>query len=428
MNTLVPSSKGWVRKYFSIMKNYESFIQQMADVPMDPEEIIYSYIQPTGVMYGYPIGLLFLPENEESNFTAQDKFKLLLLEGLMLMDHINHGQFNYHSLEESLENFVKFYEGSEIQLAKKGWFDFKGLDTFQKIESIINNRVDIKTSFSHKLWTSYLYNSLIFTDLLLYYEYSQGIDAESLKSKRLDIMLDVIKVIALAAHADGELQDEEQAIFDVFMASANLDEEHFAMAEDFWKGGKTLNDLNFNYSLSWLLKRYFIEIAVLTVWSDLHVSENEQEFLDALSDKLNVHIEEKDKSFIAIQTFVLENHKSIPFFKGNNDVELLMNGATERWRNIILRNRDKIATELKESKELVSLIKKSRSEELSKEEKEKVKTQFKDLARTIPSLTLFLLPGGSLLLPIVLKLIPDLIPTAFRSNQLDEEETPKIDE
>ena len=32
----------------------------------------------------------------------------------------------------------------------------------------------------------------------------------------------------------------------------------------------------------------------------------------------------------------------------------------------------------------------------------------------------FLLPGGALLLPIVLKIIPDLIPSAFRDNELDE--------
>jgi len=69
----------------------------------------------------------------------------------------------------------------------------------------------------------------------------------------------------------------------------------------------------------------------------------------------------------------------------------------------------------------VALIAKSTTSELSKEEKEQAKMQLKDLARTIPSLTLFLLPGGSLLLPIILKIIPDLVPTAFRSNQIEDE-------
>jgi hypothetical protein len=125
---------------------------------------------------------------------------------------------------------------------------------------------------------------------------------------------------------------------------------------------------------------------------------------------------------LAIQAFVMNNYETVPFLKGKNDTALLLDGATERWKNILGRNKDKLAAELKESKELMALIAKSTTQDLSKEEKEKAKTQLKDLARTVPSLTLFMLPGGSLLLPIILKIIPDLVPTAFRSNQVEEEE------
>jgi hypothetical protein len=69
---------------------------------------------------------------------------------------------------------------------------------------------------------------------------------------------------------------------------------------------------------------------------------------------------------------------------------------------------------------LVLLIKKSTNQELSKEEKEKVKTQFLDLVKTMPAITIFMLPGGALLLPIVLKIIPDLIPSAFRDNEIED--------
>ena len=41
-----------------------------------------------------------------------------------------------------------------------------------------------------------------------------------------------------------------------------------------------------------------------------------------------------------------------------------------------------------------------------------------DLAKTIPSFALFLLPGGSLVLPIVIKLIPNILPSAFKTNVL----------
>ena len=75
--------------------------------------------------------------------------------------------------------------------------------------------------------------------------------------------------------------------------------------------------------------------------------------------------------------------------------------------------------ELKESKELVSLIKKSTTTELTKKEKELVKDQFMDILKSVPSIGIFLLPGGALLLPLILKIVPDLMPSAFKENELD---------
>jgi hypothetical protein len=84
------------------------------------------------------------------------------------------------------------------------------------------------------------------------------------------------------------------------------------------------------------------------------------------------------------------------------------------------RNKDKLALEVKQSKELVYLIRKSTTKELTKEEKELVKSQFKDIVRSMPSLAIFMLPGGAFLLPLVLKIIPDLIPSAFRDNEVED--------
>ena len=52
-------------------------------------------------------------------------------------------------------------------------------------------------------------------------------------------------------------------------------------------------------------------------------------------------------------------------------------------------------------------------------EKIKVKEQLLDICKTIPSLTIFLIPGGSLLLPILIKYIPSLLPSAFNENKID---------
>ena len=68
----------------------------------------------------------------------------------------------------------------------------------------------------------------------------------------------------------------------------------------------------------------------------------------------------------------------------------------------------------------MDLIGKSAIRELSAEEKDQFKTQFYDILKSMPSLAIFLLPGGAILLPIVIKLFPDLLPSAFKENIIDD--------
>jgi hypothetical protein len=115
----------------------------------------------------------------------------------------------------------------------------------------------------------------------------------------------------------------------------------------------------------------------------------------------------------------LNHTDKIPYLQNRNTVEHLYDNISKRWIKILGRNKDKLINEIQQSKDLVKLIKKSTTEELSKEEKERVKTQFLDIVKTMPALAIFMLPGGAILLPIVLKIIPNLIPSAFRDNEID---------
>ena len=109
-----PSSNGWIRKFFSIIKDYQEGLNEYPGT-MSAEELIYGYLQPTGIMYGFPTKFIFLEEDFIDKWSGEEKFKVLLLEGLILVDHINEGKFDVSSLETSLENFVKFYEETELE-------------------------------------------------------------------------------------------------------------------------------------------------------------------------------------------------------------------------------------------------------------------------------------------------------------------------
>jgi hypothetical protein len=88
---------------------------------------------------------------------------------------------------------------------------------------------------------------------------------------------------------------------------------------------------------------------------------------------------------------------------------------------LIIRNKNRLVKEIVQSKELMILLAYSTTRDLDAKEKKKVKKQLLDICKTIPSLTIFLLPGGSLLLPILIKFIPTMLPSAFNEN-LDENE------
>lgn len=96
--------------------------------------------------------------------------------------------------------------------------------------------------------------------------------------------------------------------------------------------------------------------------------------------------------------------------------------TVDEIKEAIQKNKKRLAKELQESKELVFLIKKSITTSLSDEEKNKVKTQTLDICKAIPAFAVFMLPGGALLLPLLIKLIPDILPSAFREDDQALEE------
>ncbi|MEN8856808.1 MAG: LETM1 domain-containing protein [Flavobacteriaceae bacterium] len=92
--------------------------------------------------------------------------------------------------------------------------------------------------------------------------------------------------------------------------------------------------------------------------------------------------------------------------------------TVEEIKELLHKNKMRLLKELQQSKEAMHLIKKSTHSSLSDEEKEKIKIQLLDICKAIPSFAVFMLPGGALLLPLLIKLIPDILPSAFR----DEDE------
>lgn len=84
-------------------------------------------------------------------------------------------------------------------------------------------------------------------------------------------------------------------------------------------------------------------------------------------------------------------------------------------REALRHSYEVLSRELDDSDEMVRLLwRYGQGEELSDLERGAAKQQLTDLAKTVPCLGIFLLPGGAVLLPLLARILPfDMFPRAF---------------
>jgi hypothetical protein len=169
-----------------------------------------------------------------------------------------------------------------------------------------------------------------------------------------------------------------------------------------------------------MLARITFELGVFITKGTHQTSEKEEEKLVELGKLIGLTSDEMEDSVELVNSFLMENEKVVSLISSDSKAHYGIANFSSRWLRILGRNKEKLVNELKESKDLIALIQKSTKHELSKEEKEQVKTQFMDILKSMPSMAIFLLPGGALLLPLILKIVPDLLPSSFKENDLEK--------
>ncbi|HBL80288.1 MAG TPA: hypothetical protein DDZ79_10375, partial [Aequorivita sp.] len=168
-----------------------------------------------------------------------------------------------------------------------------------------------------------------------------------------------------------------------------------------------------------LEKKYLLDLCCLTVWEDLKMDEIEHQFLQQLLVTLDLSETELQQSLLALNVFSQKYTEKILLFEYSHPVKQFYKQSASTVKLLIIRNKDRLTRELEESGELMLLLGQSTLRDLSADEKRKVKEQLLDICKTIPSLTIFLLPGGSVLLPLLVKFIPKLLPSSFQENRIE---------
>ena len=417
---LSPSSKGWINKYFDLVEKGEIVLKIDRPKGMEKLPFMHMTLSHSGIIYGFPLEFIFAKNLDFSTWTKNEKLKFLLFEShLFVYSQINKDvAFNKETFIASL---CYFYAGhSTLSISKIFTFFLKETEE-EKIESILSKRIDIKLNLlENKWWINSLSNAFCFLDVILFDDFNHKSKDEAFSNYEL-FAFNAMTAVILAAHSDGVIEEQERSIFDVFLASTSLHENERNQLKEKFKTSSSINDLSLFTKRHWLFKRFLLDLSILTITSNKVMVDEEMDHLVALCEQLDIPLSELDENLGFSERFLLMSHDKIEFMKNTTSYEKVYSSLSKRWTKIILRNKDKIALELKESKELISLVKKSTSHELTKEEKEQVKTQFKDILKSVPAVAIFMIPGGAFLLPIVLKILPDLIPSAFKENEIDDE-------
>lgn len=106
-------------------------------------------------------------------------------------------------------------------------------------------------------------------------------------------------------------------------------------------------------------------------------------------------------------------------------IERLRQRFRDSLDDLVRDNAARVWGEVRETSELGQLLLKASTEQLTKEEREKVRVQVLDLAKAVPALALFVVPGGSVLLPLLARHLPfNILP----SNYLDDQRFDPPDE
>ncbi|MDH5752209.1 MAG: LETM1 domain-containing protein [Deltaproteobacteria bacterium] len=436
--------KGWFAKYVGI-RSQIPFPRRLATTGMkvveqtgvhnEIDEAIYYFLAPTGLMHGFPVTPPFPQEAYREYWPKGDysRIHLIFLESLFacmvadrhyLLKGLSDETDRFSPTAEIMQEY--FLKGPTFEGGRRWKYFFTLLpwtkkDEFHSIERIIGQRVG-QTSDFFKL-PGYYYNSFLLLDLyhcILWQrrllmdpagrmEQLHELGDEQTRQREL-----LLKLLILAAESDGLMGPREKKVVKWFFRSSGLPGSRKKAIWNLIGKGVTLDDIEFT-DMPWLIRRFFLDAVLMMLIVERGIIKKEFEFAEELVRKLNLWEGELAQSKAGIELFFFNHQDKLRVISKRsligNISESLKEGATIAVRD----NLNSIVKEIQETRELYNLLIKSTHEDLTVEEREKVKAQLMDIVKSIPALAIFALPGGGLIMPVILKLLPyKILPTAFR--------------
>lgn len=410
-----PGSKGWLKEYLEFRKDLLRNVTANGRNTAHPDHSLYRIIQPTGLMYGQPINLFQHPDSAQ--WDDKDRMKILLAESLISSSLLFHDK-SVDTVDEmsevimkTLERITDFYNHvfPELATPTKTLFGQKR-STLEVVERILEKRIEKTSAFRGNFWTHFFHNSLLFLDIFIFGQWihtnADKIVSDFFKYEREELRTSLVKIMAAAAHSNHILELEERRLMDYFLQSANLPPEKKKECQRIFEQGLSVEEINVPTNNSWILKKYLLEIAILTIWADKKVEESELEFLRRFAETLSFSEDDLEHSLIAIEGFVLEHWEELNYLQDKKNFQEVTGQYIERMSRMTGKNKSRLLKEARNSDHLMEILSEARSRELSAQEKDALRRLLIDVLRSIPSFVLISLPQRFLTLPILMQILP----------------------
>lgn len=408
---------GWLKNYLEFRKDiFLSFFDETAS-DTHPEHSLYRLLQPKGLLYGHPI---LDKKGEESGMEVSeiDKMKVLMAESLIngsiIFHHqeINSDEDFSNIIMKTVHNIGDFYNNvyPELSVPTHTFFG-KKKSPLEIAEKILEKRVVATGKSKNDFWAVFFNNSLLFLDIYFFGQWMHtGSDkavAEFFKHEKENLRFSVAKVFAAAAHANGHIEPQEKKLFEYFLESAELPPTQKDEAKAIFEEGVQIKDIYLPTQNSWILKKYFLELAILTVWADRKLEKSEKEFLDSFNSSLGFYEDDLENSLLAVEGFVLENWSQLENLQGEKDFSEVSQAYLDKIQSMADKNAKRLAAEMRSQSRLVKLMNKSSTQKLDKEEEEELRLGIMNVLKSVPTFVIIGLPGTFLTLPMLLKILPE---------------------
>ncbi|NNE32310.1 MAG: hypothetical protein HKN40_08075 [Winogradskyella sp.] len=394
-----PSTSGWIEKLsFQLLRDKVLYAEY---------SLLYKDLKKNGFIYGVNVGINS-GIDKIHKYSEDELAKLNLVTALF---HI----YQFESSEVSTNNFIKvllkFYKDLEVSDLSIWDKLVIGKSESSMLERLIHDRIQIDDNLLTRNFNKSITNSLLFVDVLTFDAFLK--DNVDVKTYAANLESIIIGTLYQSLNSKSKITDYDKEIIEIIETSTSYIDEDELEVEDLIYG--------IEYNINFNEKKYLIDLMALSVWDDQILEKTEFRFLRNLTKRLHLDKSEIHKSIMDVDQFHKEHKKEILLFQQSNPISNFYENSSQIVNKLIRRNSKRILKELKQSKELLSLITKSTHSDLTKEEQKRMQSQLVDLLKTIPSLAIFMLPGGAILLPIFAKLIPNMLPSAFDDNRIEDD-------